>query len=86
MPIRYTDWSAYGEDMMQGQLKCKRCGHGTKETSDAQLFRTAKRRTQMLEGVCHRVGKSISQLMIGNFRGYTDLSKRGATSFEAKLI
>ena len=39
MPVNYTDCSACGEDMMQGQLKCQRCGHGTKESNDVQLFR-----------------------------------------------
>ena len=47
MPIRYIDCSACGEDMMQGQLKCQRCGHGISETTDAQLLRAAKRRTQI---------------------------------------
>ena len=70
MPIRYTDCSACGEDTMQGQLKCQRCGHGAKETTDIQLFRAAKTRTQMLEEVCHRVGKSVNQLMIGDLKGY----------------
>ena len=55
--------------MMQGQLKCQRCGHGTKETSDAQLFRTAKRRTQMREEV-----KFVIEL-VGDFKRYTDVSQ-----------
>ena len=86
MPVYYTDCSICGEDMMQGQLKCQRCGQSTKEGNDVQLFRAAKRRTQMLEEVCHRVGKSVDQLLINDFKGYTDVAKRGATSFEAKQI
>ena len=42
--------------------------------------------TQMLEEVCHRVGKSVDQLLINDFKGYTDVAMRGATSFETKQI
>ena len=86
MPVHYTDCSLCGEDMMQGQLKCQRCGRSTKENNDVQLFRAAKRRTQMLEEVSHRVGKTVDQLLINDFKGYADVAKRGATSFEAKQI
>ena len=64
-----TDCSLCGEDMMQGQLKCQRCGRSTKENNDVQLFRAAKRRTQMLEEVSHRVGKTVDQLLINDFKG-----------------
>ena len=83
MPVHYTDCSLCGEDMMQGQIKCQRCGRSTKENNDVQLFRAAKRRTQMLEEVSHRVGKTVDQLLINDFKGYADVAKRGATSFEA---
>ena len=53
---------------------------------DERHPRAAKRRTQTLEEVCHRAGKSANQLMIGDFKGYTDVAKRGATSFEARQI
>ena len=86
MPVHYTDCSLCGEDMMQGQLKCQRCGRSSKENNDVQLFRAAKRRTQMLEEVSHRVGKTVDQLLINDFKGYADVAKRGATSFEAKQI
>ena len=61
MPVHYTDCSLCGEDMMQGQIKCQRCGRSTKENNDVQLFRAAKRRTQMLEEVSHRIGKTVDQ-------------------------
>ena len=40
----------------------------------------------MLEEVSHRVGKTVDQLLINDFKGYADVAKRGATSFEAKQI